>query len=123
MRHPAILLALAIVFEVVGTALLKLSAGFTVLLPTLGMLVCYALSFTLVIFILKDLPLGLVYGIWGGAGTVLTTLVGIVVWKEPFSAMTAVGVLTIVAGIALLDSGSSPERTPSDEDGLHPGRR
>lgn len=116
MRRSIVFLALAILLEVAGTVLLKLSAGFTAVIPIFGMLVCYGLSFVLVIFILKYLPLGLVYGIWGGAGTVLTTVVGIIVWDEPFSAMTAVGVLVIVVGIALLDSGASVEG-PSPDDG------
>ena len=46
------------------------------------------------------------YGIWGGVGTLLTTLVGIVVWDDPFSIVVGIGMIAVVAGIALLSKGT-----------------
>ena len=55
---------------------------------------------------LKHLSLGMAYGIWGGVGTLLTTLVGIVVWDDPFSVIVGIGMIAVVAGIALLSKGT-----------------
>ena len=55
---------------------------------------------------LKHLSLGMAYGIWGGVGTLLTTLVGIVVWDDPFSIIVGIGMIAVVAGIALLSKGT-----------------
>ena len=96
-RNPVLLLSVAIVSEVLGTTFMKLSKGFT--RPMFGIVtaVCYILSFAMLTLALKDLSLGMAYGIWGGVGTFLTTLIGIIFWSDPFS---------IVVGIALLSRGT-----------------
>ena len=63
-------------------------------------------SFTLLVKILQNLPLGLVYGIWGGIGSAVTMLVGVVVWHDPFTAFTAVGVVLVIGGVYLLNKGT-----------------
>lgn len=39
-------------------------------------------------------------------GTLLTTLVGIIVWDDPFSIIVGIGMIAVVAGIALLSKGT-----------------
>lgn len=99
-------LSFAIVSEVLGTTFMKLSDGFTH--PVFGLVtaVCYITSFVLLTLALKHLSLGMAYGIWGGVGTLLTTLVGIVVWDDPFSIVVGIGMIAVVAGIALLSKGT-----------------
>ena len=65
-RFAFVLLGIAIVAEVTGAICLKASEGLTVPLPTLVTVIGYLIAFTLLIKILQNLPLGLVYGIWGG---------------------------------------------------------
>ena len=36
----------------------------------------------------------------------MTTLVGIVVWNDPFSIIVGIGMIAVVAGIALLSKGT-----------------
>lgn len=106
MRGKCVLyMVVAIVSEVMATTCLKLSEGFTH--PAFGIVtaVGYVLAFTLLTLMLKDMSLGLVYGIWGGAGTMLTTIVGIVIWNDPFSLVIGIGMVAVVAGIALLSIG------------------
>jgi multidrug transporter EmrE-like cation transporter len=100
------LLAVSVCFEVLGTTMLKMSNGFTVLLPSLAVVAAYAVSFSLAVKILEKMPLGLVYGIWGGAGAALTTIIGIVVWNDPFGLSTGLGLVLVVAGIVFLGYGS-----------------
>lgn len=77
-RLAFVLLGIAIVAEVTGAICLKASEGLTVPLPTLVTVIGYLITFTLLIKILQNLPLGLVYGIWGGVGSAATMLVGVV---------------------------------------------
>ena len=100
------LLAVSIVAEVFGTTMLKMSEGFTVLVPSLLVVVAYVISFGLFVFVLKHVPLGLAYGIWGGWGTVATTVIGCVIWSEPFSLYTGLGIALVVAGIVLMNAGT-----------------
>ena len=96
-------------FVLLGIAIvicLKASEGLTVPLPTLVTVIGYLITFTLLIKILQNLPLGLVYGIWGGVGSAATMLVGVVVWHDPFTAFTAVGVLLVIGGVYLLNKGT-----------------
>lgn len=103
---PYALLSASIVLEVMGTIMMKLSEGFTVLGPSVVVVAAYAVSFSLFVFVLKTVPLGLAYGIWGGAGTALTTLIGCVAWGEPFGLYTGLGLSLIVAGIVLMSAES-----------------
>lgn len=103
---PYALLGLSVLFEVFGTTCMKLSEGFTQ--PVFGIVTaaCYILSFMMLTFALKDLSLGMAYGIWGGVGAFLTTLIGIIFWNDPFSIVVGIGMIAVVAGIALLSKGT-----------------
>lgn len=99
------LLAVSIVAEVIGTTLMKLSEGFTEPLYSLGTIVAYVISFGIFVVVLKYVQLGLAYGIWGGVGTAITTMIGCIGWGEPFTLFTGVGVVLIVGGIILMNAG------------------
>lgn len=105
-RFAFVLLGIAIVAEVTGAICLKASEGLTVPLPTVITIIGYVTSFTLLVKILQNLPLGLVYGIWGGIGSAVTMLVGVVVWNDPFTVFTGLGVLLVIAGVYLLNKGT-----------------
>lgn len=100
------LLAIAIVSEVIATISLKCSAGFSVPLFSVVTLVGYVISFSLMVKILENLPLGLVYGIWGGIGSAVTMLVGVVVWHDEFTLFTGLGLLLVIGGVYLLNKGT-----------------
>lgn len=103
---PIVQLSFAIVSEVFGATFMKMSEGFTH--PVFGLFTaaCYVASFVLLTFALKHLSLGMAYGVWGGVGTLLTTLVGITIWDDPFSIVVGIGMIAVVAGIALLSKGT-----------------
>lgn len=103
-KHYA-LLGFSVIVEVCGTTAMKLSNGFSDPLFTLITIAAYTFSFSIFIVILRYFQLGLAYGIWGGAGTVLTTLIGIMAWGEPFTLYTGLGVAMVIGGIILLNAG------------------
>ena len=109
------LLAVSIVLEVFATTMLKFSEGFTVMAPAMLTVVAYAASFSLFVIVLKKVPLGLAYGIWGGAGTVATTVIGCLVWSDPFSLFTGLGIALVVVGIYLMNAGSSKDKETAEK--------
>jgi small multidrug resistance pump len=69
-------LGLAIVVKVIGTTALKLGDGSSKPWPVLVVVLCYGLAFYLLALTLKQIPVGVVYAIWSGAGIALITLIG-----------------------------------------------
>lgn len=112
--HPLFLaygaLALAICSEVTGSAFLQKSEQFTRLGPTLIMVVFFIASFFFLSQALKELPLGVAYAIWGGLGIVLTTLVGLVVFKQHIDIYGIIGIGMIVSGVLVMNLFSETAR-------------
>ncbi len=100
-------LGLAIVFEVIGTTCMKLAEGFTQLWPSVGLVVFYLLSFVFLTLSLKKMEVSTVYAIWSGAGTALIAMIGVVYFKESFSAMKVVSIVLIIAGVVGLNATGS----------------
>lgn len=94
----------AIVAEVTGTLLLQKTEQFSKLGPTLGMALCYLVSFYLLSHALKTLPLGIAYAIWGGVGIVLTLVIGVTVFKQSLDWQAVTGVALIVAGVVMINA-------------------
>ncbi len=100
-----VLLSIAILAEVLGSSMLKRTEGFKKIMPTIGVVVGYVVAFYTLSLSLQTLPLGLAYAIWAGVGTALTALVGGVFYKEEMNLKKSVGILLIIGGVALLNSG------------------
>ncbi|WP_332257519.1 DMT family transporter [Oceanobacillus manasiensis] len=95
-------LTMAILFEVFGSSMLKVSNGFKRLVPSIGVIVGFGFAFYCLSIALKTLPLGNAYAIWAGVGTALITLVGIIFWREKLNTKKAAGIICIIAGVILL---------------------
>jgi len=72
-----LLLVAAIAAEVGGTTCLKLSAGFSRSVPSMGVVCLYAVSFVCLASVLKTIDMGVAYAIWSGLGTALVAAAGI----------------------------------------------
>lgn len=96
-------LAAAIICEIIGTTFLVKSQEFTKVLPTLSMVILYALSFYFLTKSLRVIPLGIAYALWGGVGIVLTALIGLVVFKQSIDTPAIIGIGLIVAGVVVLN--------------------
>lgn len=97
--HSWLLLAVAIVFEVLGTTCMKASAGLSRPLPTIGIVVFYVASFTCLTLALKQLDVGVAYAIWAGLGIVLITLIGVFWFGEPLTLLRGMCIALILAGV------------------------
>ena len=103
MSQGALLLAFAILFEVIGTTCMKLSEGFTRLWPSLGIVLFYAASFICLTLALRHLQVSVAYAIWAGLGTVLITLIGVALFHEPMSAWRAGCIALVLVGVVGLN--------------------
>ena len=97
--HSWLLLMGAIVAEVGGTTCLKLSDGFSRLVPSLGVFVLYPLSFVLLAAVLKAIDVSVAYAIWSGVGTALVAVIGILIFNEPISAARFASLGLIILGV------------------------
>jgi small multidrug resistance pump len=98
-------LLLAILAEVAGTTCVKLSEGFTRLLPSALILVFYGLSLGFLGLALKKVDLSLAYAIWSGLGIAFIASVGVLCFREPVTAVKVVSLGLIVVGVAGLNLG------------------
>ena len=106
--HPTrtwLLLLGAIGTEVIGTLSLRASQDNIqwLMLVVAG----YLASFTLLTRVLRaGMPVGVAYGIWGALGTAITAGVAAMVFGDPFTALVALGIGLIIAGVLLVEFGS-----------------
>jgi small multidrug resistance pump len=100
---PYVLLAIAIVAEVIATSALRASEGFTRPVPAAVVLLGYGISFYCLSLTLKSLPVGIVYAIWSGVGIVLITVVAIVMYRQVPDLPAVAGLGLIVAGVVVLN--------------------
>ena len=103
-------LSLAILFEVGGTVSLKMSNGFSVLGPSVVVVVFYGISILFLALVLKTMDVGTAYAVWAGLGTALVVIVGIFYWDEPATILRLVFLGMIIAGVVGLHLA---EHTPS----------
>jgi len=94
-----LILAATIVFEVIGSTMMKLADGFTYFWPSVAVFVCYGLALTGLTYVLKYIDLSIAYAIWSGAGTALIAVIGILYFKEPLTAVRVICLGLVIAGV------------------------
>ena len=102
-RLTYLYLLVAIVGEVIATSALKAANGFTVLVPSLIVIVGYGTAFFFLSLTLRTLPVGIAYAIWSGLGIVLISIVGWVLYGQVLDAPALAGMALIVAGVVVIN--------------------
>lgn len=107
-RRPAtrwVLLVAAILIEVAASLSLKGALEQPLLYVVVG--VGYPASFVLLALVLRaGMPLGVAYGIWGASGVALTALASSVLYDEPLTALTTLGIALVMGGVLAIEVGS-----------------
>lgn len=93
-------LIIAGILEITWATAMKMSNGFTILMPTVITVVGYIASAVFLALALKQLPLGTAYAIWTGMGILGTTILGALLFHEKISIPQMICILFIVIGIA-----------------------
>lgn len=94
-----LLLIVAGLFEVAWAIGLKYTDGLTRPLPTAGTIAAMIISVWLLGIAMKTLPVGTAYSVWVGVGAVGTVILGILLFKEPASALRLASIGLVIAGI------------------------
>ena len=97
-------LAIAIVAEVIGTASLKWSDGFSRLGPSVVTVIGYGIAFYCLSLTLRTVPTGIAYAIWSGAGIVLISAVSWIFQGQKLDMPAVLGMGLIVAGVVVINA-------------------
>ena len=102
MFNAYLLLFGATVAEIIGTVALKYSDGMTRLVPSLIVVVAYAVAFWLAAVSLRVLPLFIVSAIWAGLCIVSLALIGVLQFDEKLGWGEVAGIAMILGGAVIL---------------------
>lgn len=101
-------LCAAIASEVVAT--LSLRASIDNPIWSAIVVVGYIMAFSLLGLTLRaGMPIGVAYGVWGAAGVALVALFGVLLFNEALSWAAIGGIILIIGGVALVQTGSKLE--------------
>ncbi|MBB5182239.1 DMT family transporter [Catenisphaera adipataccumulans] len=87
------------VLEVTWATTMKMSCGFSKLLPSILTAVGYIASAVFLSLALKKLPLNTTYAMWTGFGMIGTSILGWVLFQETLSPVQIFCIVMIGAGI------------------------
>ena len=93
----------AVIFEVIGTLLLPTTQNFSRILPAVALTIAYLLSFYLLTFAVKKIPLAIVYASWAGMGVLLIAVLSYFFYKQTLGWQAMVGLAFIVIGVTLVN--------------------
>jgi quaternary ammonium compound-resistance protein SugE len=102
-----IILIIAGVFEVVWASAMKHSDGFTRFWPSVVTIGAMLVSFGLLGWAMRILPLGTAYVVWTGIGAIGAFLVGIMFFGESIGVLRIVAATLIVSGMVLMKASSA----------------
>lgn len=100
---PMLALSIAIVAEVIATSTMPKTQQFTQWLPSLVVAVGYGIAFFLLSVVVKNVPVGIVYAIWSGAGIVVVATVGWLFYGQKLDLWGILGIGFIIAGTLILN--------------------
>ena len=98
-----IYLAVAIFAEVIATSALKASNGFSILWPSITTIIGYGIAIFFLSLAMKSIPMGIAYAIWSGAGIVLISTIGLVVFKQQLDTPALLGLALVIIGIIVIN--------------------
>ena len=91
-------LLLAICLELIATNFLKLSAGFSRLVPTIITVSAYCACFYFFSLSLRGIKLSIAYATWSGVGIIFASLLSYFLFKESLTGWQLLGLGLIVCG-------------------------
>jgi len=103
-----VLLIGAILSEVTATVSLRLSEGFSKIIPSIVVVIGYITAFTLLSLVLKrGMSIGIAYGIWAAAGVALVALIGAAFLGDGLTGVQIGGLVLVAAGVVALEAGGA----------------
>ncbi len=93
----------AVAAEIFGTFAMKHSNGFQKLIPSVGVVVGYAIATFLLSHVVKNLPLGTVYALWSAVGIIGSLCLDHYYFFEKFNLAQVIGLAFILCGSVILN--------------------
>lgn len=87
------------VFEIGFTTALKLSDGFTKLIPSILFIIFAVVSFWLLLRAIQGIPLGTAYAVWTGIGAFGTAIIGIIMFGESVSVLRVLLLILLILSV------------------------
>lgn len=103
MAFAYFLLAVSIGCEMVAASVTTSTKGFTVLKPTIICILGYGFSYYFFGLCLSDIDLSVGYATWGAVGTIVTPIVGYVVYRQKITKIGVFALILIIASIITLN--------------------
>lgn len=88
--------------EVIATASLKSTEGFTKFWPSLVVVIGYCSAFYFLSLTLYTIPIGVAYAIWSGVGIASLAIISVLIFDQKIDLAGAVGMALIIAGVVVL---------------------
>jgi small multidrug resistance pump len=98
-----LLLALAIVSEVIATSALKYSDGFKHIIPSIIVATGYCIAFYCLSIALRVIPVAVAYAVWSGAGILCITVIGFIAFRQKPDIPALIGIALILAGVLVIN--------------------
>lgn len=96
------LLAIAICAEVVATTSMKAVKGLSAPLPLLLVIGGYVIAFSMLILVVRTIPVGIAYAIWSGMGIVLVSIAALFIYGQKLDLPAMLGMGLIVLGVVVI---------------------
>ncbi|RTL53007.1 MAG: multidrug efflux SMR transporter [Bradyrhizobiaceae bacterium] len=96
-------LAIAVIFEIIGTAGLQASQQFTKPKPLILTAAGYAAAFYFLSLVLRTMPVGIAYALWSGLGIILITIVGLFWFGQRLDWPAVIGLALILVGVVTIN--------------------
>lgn len=88
--------------EVIATASLKSTDGFTKFWPSLVVVIGYCSAFYFLSLTLDSIPIGVAYAIWSGVGIASLAIISVLIFDQKIDLAGAAGMALIIAGVIVL---------------------
>lgn len=95
-------MVVAILSEIFATTMLKETAGFTVIVPSILTIIGYVVSFYMLSLCIQTIPTGVIYAIWSGAGIVGIAILGWIIHKQSLDLPAILGIAFILIGVLVI---------------------
>jgi small multidrug resistance pump len=100
--NPYIILAISICAEICATTMLKASAGFSKIFPSIIVIIGYSISFYGLSQVVRSINIGIAYAIWSGVGIVLVSLLSLLLYKQRLDLPAIFGITLIILGVIVI---------------------
>lgn len=102
MKSVYVILAISILAETVATTMMKASQGFTRLIPSVVVVIGYAISFYGLSQVVKQMNVGIAYSIWAGMGIFLVSIMSYLFYGQKLDWPALAGLMLIGLGIVVI---------------------